>query len=51
MTVAEGGGRNAVMRKFEDAYLPALKANWTIWPLVQIINFKFMPLRFQIVSF
>lgn len=49
MTVAEGGGSKAVRRKFEDAYLPTLKANWLIWPAVQLINFKFMPLQFQIV--
>jgi hypothetical protein len=29
-------------------YLPALKANYYIWPAVQIVNFKFMPLALQI---
>lgn len=51
MTVTEGGGRRAVARKFQDVYLPALKANFIIWPAVQILNFRVVPLQFQIVSF
>ena len=50
MTIAEGGGAKAISRKFQDIYLPTLKANWMVWPAVQIINFRFMPLQFQIVS-
>ena len=50
MTVAEGGGRRAVSRKFQDVYLPSLKANWTLWPAVQLLNFRVVPLPFQIVS-
>jgi len=61
MTLAEGGGQKALKRKFMEVYpfsetlflmwqgyLPALKANYCIWPAVQIINFKFMPLSLQI---
>ncbi len=50
MTVAEGGGKRAVAKKLQDVYVPALKANYLLWPAVQIINFKFVPLQFQIVS-
>lgn len=50
MTVAEGGGRRAVLRKFQDVYVPALKANYMVWPAVQILNFRVMPIQFQIVS-
>lgn len=49
MTVAEGGGKRQVYRKFRDVYVPTLKANYVLWPAVQIINFRFMPLQFQIV--
>ena len=49
MTVAEGGGKRAVSRKLQDTYMPALKANWMIWPLVQILNFRVMPVPLQIV--
>lgn len=50
MTVTEGGGRRAVIRKFQEVYLPALKANFMLWPAVQILNFRVVPLQFQIVS-
>lgn len=49
MTLAEGGGRRAVVRKFEDVYVPALKANMCLWPAVQLLNFRVMPLQLQIV--
>lgn len=49
MTVAEGGGKRAVQRKFQDVYIPALKANFLIWPAVQLINFRLMPIQLQIV--
>ncbi|KAF2145525.1 uncharacterized protein K452DRAFT_264621 [Aplosporella prunicola CBS 121167] len=48
MTVAEGGGKRAVARKFQDVYVPALKANYIVWPAVQILNFRVMPIQFQI---
>ena len=51
MTIAEGGGRRAVSKKLQEIYLPALKANWMLWPVVQILNFRVVPLQFQIVSF
>lgn len=50
MTVAEGGGKRAVQKKFQDIYVPALKANWLVWPAVQMINFRIMPIQYQIVS-
>jgi protein Mpv17 len=50
MTVAEGGGRQAVANKLKDMYLPTLKANYVVWPAVQIINFRLMPVQFQLVS-
>jgi hypothetical protein len=49
MTVAEGGGKRAVQKKFQDIYVPALKANWIVWPTVQVINFRVMPIQYQIV--
>ncbi|KAL8978173.1 MAG: hypothetical protein Q9205_006180 [Flavoplaca limonia] len=48
MTVTEGGGRRAVTRKFQDVYLPALKANFMLWPAVQFLNFRVIPLPYQI---
>jgi len=49
MTVAEGGGRRAIAKKFQDIYIPALKANYLIWPAVQMLNFRVIPIQFQIV--
>lgn len=50
MTLAEGGGKDAVKHKLLDMYLPTLKANYMLWPAVQILNFRVMPVRFQLVS-
>jgi protein Mpv17 len=49
MTVAEGGGKRAVAKKFQEVYVPALKANYLVWPAVQMLNFRIIPLQFQIV--
>lgn len=49
MTVAEGGGRRAVSHKLRDMYVPTLKANYMVWPAVQIVNFRLMPVQFQLV--
>lgn len=48
ITVAEGGGRRAVVRKFQDLYVPTLRANYILWPAVQIVNFRLMPRQFQV---
>lgn len=48
MTVTEGGGRKEVTTKFQDLYIPVLRANYILWPAVQLINFRLMPLQFQI---
>lgn len=49
MTIAEGGGKRALTQKFRDVYLPTLKANFVLWPAVQILNFRVIPIQFQIV--
>jgi hypothetical protein len=49
MTIAEGGGRRAVSNKLRDMYIPTLKANYVVWPAVQIVNFRLMPVQFQLV--
>ena len=48
MTVAEGGGPGAVKKKFEDVYMPTLRANYMVWPAVQMLNFRILPIQFQI---
>ncbi|KAG9305446.1 hypothetical protein G9A89_021164 [Geosiphon pyriformis] len=44
----EGNGIQGIKEKFSEAYIPALKANYAIWPLVQLINFRFLPLRYRV---
>lgn len=48
MTAAEGGGRKAISHKLRDMYVPTLKANYVVWPAVQAINFRLMPVQFQL---
>ena len=48
MTVTEGGGRRAVQIKLRDMFVPTLKANFTLWPAVQLINFRLMPVPYQL---
>ncbi|KAL7276248.1 hypothetical protein RUND412_000755 [Rhizina undulata] len=48
MTLAEGGSRKDVVEKLDNVYFTALKSNYMVWPMVQMINFRLMPLRFQL---
>lgn len=44
----EGRSVEGVGQKFDEMYMSALLANWQVWPLVQTINFRFMPLRYRV---
>lgn len=48
MTLTEGGGWTAIQQKFTDVYVPTLRANFILWPAVQMLNFRVMPIQFQI---
>jgi protein Mpv17 len=48
MGAMEGHGIDKIKEKFRVTYIPALKANYYIWPLAQVINFRFMPLRYRV---
>ncbi|CAO3626898.1 unnamed protein product [Mucor hiemalis] len=48
MGLSEGGKWEGVKEKFKDAYVPALIANYKVWPLVQYINFNYMPLQYRL---
>lgn len=49
MTVAEGGRKKQVVHKLQDMFVPTLKANYVLWPAVQILNFRVIPIHFQLV--
>lgn len=48
MGVMEGRDLNHIKGKFRDLYREALIANWKVWPAVQFINFRFMPLAYRV---
>ncbi|CAI4211938.1 unnamed protein product [Parascedosporium putredinis] len=48
MTIAEGGGKRAVSAKLRDMYFRTLMTSYLVWPAVQIVNFRFMPLQLQL---
>ncbi|KAI5849958.1 hypothetical protein BZA05DRAFT_374540 [Tricharina praecox] len=47
VSFAEGGGMEALKKRLDNVYIPAMKANYLIWPAVQWVNFRFLPLKFQ----
>jgi protein Mpv17 len=46
MSILEGSDPKA---KLEKSYFQGLKANWMIWPAVQAVNFKFVPLEHRVL--
>ncbi|WWD20441.1 hypothetical protein CI109_104917 [Kwoniella shandongensis] len=48
MGIMEGRDSQGIKDKFSDMYFPALIANWKVWPLIQTINFKLMPLQYRV---
>lgn len=35
--------------KLQESYWPGLKANWSVWPIVQIFNFSIVPLDLRVL--
>lgn len=46
MALMEGGSPR---EKLSTTYLGALQSNWMIWPAVQVVNFKFVPLQHRVL--
>lgn len=46
MAVLEGGSPRD---KIEKSYSEALLTNWMIWPFVQMVNFKLIPLEHRLL--
>jgi len=44
----EGLGTSESWRNVRERIWPIMKANWMLWPAVQIINFKFVPVAHQL---
>ena len=39
-----------VSDRLESAFKPALIKGWMIWPWVQLVNFKFVPLDYRVMA-
>ncbi|KAK9318046.1 hypothetical protein V1522DRAFT_396613 [Lipomyces starkeyi] len=48
ISFVEGGGTKAVKHKLSTLFIPTLKSNYMVWPAAQIINFRLIPLHFQL---
>ncbi|UZJ56929.1 hypothetical protein CBS101457_006249 [Exobasidium rhododendri] len=48
MGFMEGRDMEGIQSKFKEMFIPALLANWKVWPAVQTINFRYMPLRYRV---
>ncbi|KAI1484505.1 hypothetical protein F5X96DRAFT_663943 [Biscogniauxia mediterranea] len=46
MAVMEGGSPK---EKLDRSYMPALQTNYLIWPFVQMVNFKLVPLEHRVL--
>ena len=46
MALLEG---TSAKEKLETTYWPALSRNWMIWPVVQFVNFKYVPLELRVL--
>ncbi|KAL9969087.1 hypothetical protein ACROYT_G021254 [Oculina patagonica] len=48
MGAMEGLSYNDTMERLKELYWPTLKACWMIWPMVMVVNFKFVPIAHQL---
>eukprot|EP00118_Oscarella_pearsei_P008732 m.46517 g.46517 ORF g.46517 m.46517 type:complete len:234 (+) comp33701_c1_seq5:393-1094(+) len=48
IAVMEGGGVEGGVERVKDKIIPTMKANYMLWPAVQIVNFKLVPLAHQL---
>lgn len=48
MGIMEGQDSSHIARKYGDLYPDALRANWQVWPLAQVVNFRYMPLAMRV---
>jgi len=46
MAIMEGSDPT---KKLEKSYWQGLKANYMVWPMVQFVNFKFVPLEHRVL--
>ncbi|XP_065833357.1 mpv17-like protein 2 [Oscarella lobularis] len=47
MPLVEGQGIKDGVDEVKRKFLPTYKADWTVWPAVQVLNFRFIPQHLQ----
>jgi len=45
----EGTPTAVVAEKIARDFVPLMIANWKVWPLINIVNFKFVPAKLQVL--
>ncbi|KJA25633.1 hypothetical protein HYPSUDRAFT_37670 [Hypholoma sublateritium FD-334 SS-4] len=48
MGIMERRSPRQIGDRFRDLYRTVLLANWKVWPLAQMINFRYMPLAYRV---
>ncbi|KAJ6519602.1 hypothetical protein C8R45DRAFT_952056 [Mycena sanguinolenta] len=48
MGVLEGRTRPQISQKYHDLFMPTLRTNWSVWPFLQFVNFRYMPLPYRV---
>ncbi|TFK76860.1 hypothetical protein BDN72DRAFT_14761 [Pluteus cervinus] len=48
MGLMEAHSIDQIQEKYTDLFIPALIANWKVWPAAQLLNFRFMPLAYRV---
>ncbi|KAF8499453.1 hypothetical protein JB92DRAFT_2579013, partial [Gautieria morchelliformis] len=48
MGIMEGRTSQEIKQKYTELYASALLANWSIWPIAQLVNFRYMPLAYRV---
>ncbi|GAA5987549.1 hypothetical protein JCM5350_006034 [Sporobolomyces pararoseus] len=48
MSLLEGLNGEETQEKIKNNYWPILFVNWQVWPILQLINFRYVPLKYRV---
>lgn len=48
MSLLEGLDSEETYEKIRANYMPILFVNWQVWPILQLINFRYIPLKYRV---
>jgi protein Mpv17 len=49
MGLLNGMDTQQISTKLQNDYFTTLKANWCVWPFIQLVNFFFVPLHARVL--